>query len=379
MARTKKNVKSAVECNLKGSYTVDFTDDLFAEDNPLLADTLQRLSGEKPPRMMLVADANVVQRTPNLGTRIGRYLQTHGIELAGASAVLGGGEKIKYDNFASFQKVLAAALDAKIGCRGVILAIGGGTVLDVAGAVAAQLRGGVRLVRVPTTPAAMVDAAYAGYAALDYLSVKDAVRVPCQPDAVFVDTSFAATVLDGVWRGGAGELMRIAAVTDAAFARSVAAAAPALRERDMEVFSGLAREAVALRKRTGNVDFALWSALRLEAMSGYKLPHGYAVPIGICIDCAYAVERGLMSSDDQALVCVALAKMGALDGLSHSRHLMGQIDSILCGLDAWALSAGECAIRLPKQLGESTVETNPDREIYRKVLGEFEQAVPAID
>lgn len=377
MTRTRKNNNSSIEWHLKGSYSVEFADDLFAEDNPLLSDTLRRLSGEQTPRILLVADTNVVQRTDNLGTRIGRYLQAHGIELAGASSVLGGGEKIKCDNFASFQKVLAAAIDAKIGCRGTILAIGGGTVLDVAGYVAAQLRGGARIVRVPTTPAAMIDAAYASYAALNYLSVKDALRVPCHPDAVFVDTSFAATVLDGVWRGGVGELMRIAAVTDADFARSVAAAAPALRDRDMEIFSELVREAVALRKRVGNVDFALWSSLRLEAMSGYKLPHGYAVPIGICIDCAYAVERGLMSSDEQALVCVALSKMGALDGLSHSHHLMGQIDSILCGLDAWALSSGDCAISLPKGLGKSTKEKAPDRELYRKVLAEFEQAVPA--
>ena len=31
------------------------------------------------------------------------------------------------------------------------------------------------------------------------------------------------------------------------------------------------------RAKMGGTSLALWAALRLESMSGYKLPHGYAV------------------------------------------------------------------------------------------------------
>ena len=106
---------------------------------------------------------------------------------------------------------VSAALDAKIGADDVLMAIGGGSVLDVAGYAAAQVRGGVKLVRVPTTPAAMVDAAFAHYAAVDFREIKDALRIQCEPDAVIVDRSYAKTVLDGVWRGGLGEIVRFAA------------------------------------------------------------------------------------------------------------------------------------------------------------------------
>ena len=186
------------------SYPVEFTEDAFGE-SAVLADTLRKVTGSDEPKVLIIADMNVVQRTEGLGSKIGRYVQEHKIRLAGSPVVIGGGEKIKADNLQSALKIVSEMLSAKIGRNDVVLAIGGGTILDVAGYAAAQVRGGVKLVRMPTTPAAMMDAAYAEYAAVDSATVKDALRVPSVPAAVVIDTSFAASVLDGVWRGGISE------------------------------------------------------------------------------------------------------------------------------------------------------------------------------
>lgn len=139
----------------------------------------------------------------------------------------------------------------------------------------------------------------------------------------------------------------------------------------MEVLSEIVRASVECRVKKGSSGFGLWSAHRLEAMSGYKLPHGYAVPIGICIDCAYAVEKKLMKEDDQEFICRVLADCGALDGLSHSHHLLTQPESILFGLDAWRLSTGSEAILVPAGIGKAKVEESPDREAFKKVIKEF--------
>jgi 3-dehydroquinate synthase len=267
--------------------------------------------------------------------------------------------------------LVSAMVDSKIGANDVVIALGGGAVLDVAGYVASQVRGGVKLVRVPTTPAAMVDAAFAEMAAVDHQSVKDAVRVPCVPDGIVIDAAFAATVLDGVWRGGLGEIVRHAAVKDSSLMKKFIKVVQKLKDRDMSAFKEILSAAVESRVKKGASEFALWSANRLESMSGYKLPHGYAVPIGICIDCAYAVEKKLMKESDQELVCRALADCGALDGLVHSHHLLSQADNILYGLDAWRLSKGAAAIVLPAALGKSVVDENPDRESLKKVIKEF--------
>lgn len=369
----KAREKSALEtgCENKKSYTVDFIDDMFNDENAAFSDILRSLSKSETPTVLLVADQNVVQKTQSLGTRIGRYFQKYGVKMASAPVVLSGGEKNKSDNFQSVMTLVSAMVDSKIGANDVVIALGGGAVLDVAGYVASQVRGGVKLVRVPTTPAAMVDAAFAEMAAVDHQSVKDAVRVPCVPDGIVIDAAFAATVLDGVWRGGLGEIVRHAAVKDSSLMKKFIKVVQKLKDRDMSAFKEILSAAVESRVKKGATEFALWSANRLESMSGYKLPHGYAVPIGICIDCAYAVEKKLMKESDQELVCRALADCGALDGLVHSHHLLSQADNILYGLDAWRLSKGAASIVLPAALGKSAVDENPDKEVLKKVIKEF--------
>lgn len=352
------------------NYPVEFVEDAFGESSPL-AKLLETVTGSDEPRVMLIADANVVQRTDGLGSLIGRYVNANGIHLAGNPIVLSGGEKIKADNFQSAIKVMNAVLDAKLGVEDCILALGGGSLLDIAGYAAAQVRGGVRLVRMPTTPAAMIDAAFSEYAAINSINVKDALRIPCVPAAVVIDTSFAKTVLDGVWRGGFSEAVRIAAVSDAPFMRKLAKLATDYRDRKRDALLEIVNGAFKVRCKKGVTDFAHWAAMRLESMSGYKLPHGYAVAIGICIDSAYAVERGVMKASDRELVCGALLECGALDGLSHSKHILSQPENVLFGLDAWKLSSGSESIVIPSGIGKSEEETSPDRELFSKVLKEF--------
>lgn len=374
MARAKKIEGLSVSWERRGAYPIRFAEDAFAEDNETVVSTLRAVTGVENPRVLLVADGNVVQRTNGLGTRIGKYVQSHGLQLAAPPIVLGGGEKIKSDNMKSVTDVLNSVIDAKVGATDVMLVLGGGSLLDVAGYAAAQVRGGLRLVRMPTTVASMMDAALATDAAIDSPNVKDALRVPCQPAAVIIDPKFATTVLDGVWRGGVGEAVRFAAVHDGALMKKLAKSAEQIKNRDYATMCEIVRAVVESRVKKGSDGFALWSAGRLEAMSGYKLPHGYAVPIGICIDCAYAVAKGYLKDADQELVCRTLADCGSLDGLVHSRHLLSQPDSILFGLDAWRLASGAEALVLPSGIGKSTVDEAPDREALKKVIKEFLQA-----
>ena len=349
------------------SYPIEFTEDAFGE-SAVLADTLRTVTGSDEPKVLIVADMNVVQRAEGLGSKIGRYVQEHGIRLAGSPVVIGGGEKIKADNLQSALKIVSEMLSAKIGRNDVVLAIGGGTILDVAGYAAAQVRGGVKLVRMPTTPAAMMDAAYAEYAAVDSATVKDALRVPSIPAAVVIDTGFAASVLDGVWRGGIGEAVRLAVASDSALLKKIESQAETYRGRDMSALGEIVKAVHAVRAKKGGTPFAQWSAFRLESLSGYKLPHGYAVSIGVCIDLGYAVEKGLLKPADRDRVVTLLGSCGALDGLAHSGHLLNQTENLLCGLDAWALSSGSPAIAIPRGIGKSGEESEPDRGVYGAVL-----------
>jgi len=349
------------------SYPVEFVEDAFGS-SPVLAETLKKVTESESPNMLIVADMNVVQRTEGLGSKIGHYVQEHGLRLAGSPVVIAGGEKVKADNLQSALTVVSALLAAKLGRGDVVLALGGGTILDVAGYAASQVRGGVKIVRLPTTPAAMMGAAYADYAAVDSATVKDALRVPSVPAAVLVDLDFAGSVLDGVWRGGIGEAVRLGLAADASLVKRVARLAGAYRERDAAALEEIVRAVHAVWAKKGGTMFGQWAAARLEAMSGYKLPHGYAVSMGLCIDLGYADVRGYLKPGDRELAIGALTSCGALDGMAHSAHLLSQADSLLLGLDAWALSAGSSDLTVLSGIGKTKVESAPDREVFRAVI-----------
>jgi len=296
-------------------YPVEFIDGVFG-DSAVLADLVQ---GHK---VLLVADNNVVQHVEGLGKRIGAYVRAHGIELAGAPVVMAGGERIKNDNLQSAARVVAAASEAGLGLDDFILALGGGTLLDVAGWAAAQFAGGVRLVRVPTTPAAAMGAAYADSAALDLPAAKDVFRVPSAPAAVLVDLSFSESVLDGVWRAGFGEAVRLAADRDPKSLPKLAALAEAYQRRDRSALDEVVARTVALRQKKGGTDLGLRTAAELEPKSEWKLPHGYAVAIGVLVELYLGVKDGsreetLLSSCRDILACA-----GVLDGARHSKHIL---------------------------------------------------------
>ena len=349
------------------SYPVEFAEDAFGESS-VLADVLKKVTGSDEPKVLIVADMNVVQRTEGLGAKIGRYVQAHGIRLAGSPVVVSGGEKAKADNLQSALKVISAVLEAKLGRNDVVLALGGGSILDVAGYAAAQARGGVKVVRLPTTPASMMDAAFADYAAIDSTSVKDALRVPSVPAAVVIDVGFAKTVLDGVWRGGIGEAVRHAVAADATLLKKIVKLAPAYRNRDSAALSEIVEAVCASRQKKGPTSFGLWSAFRLQSLSGYKLPHGYAVAIGLCIDLGYSSEKGFLKDDVRAEIVRLLGDCGALDGLSHSSHLLGQADSLLLGLDAWRLSSADATVPVCRGIGKVGDESDLDLDGFRKVF-----------
>ena len=296
-------------------YPVEFVDGVFGE-SPVLAGIVQ------DRKVLLVADNNVVQHVSGLGMRIGAYVHAHGITLAGTPIVMAGGERIKTDNLQSAMRVVTAALESELGPEDFILALGGGALLDVAGWAAAQVRGGVRLIRVPTTPAAMMDAAFADTAALGTPTVKDALRVPSVPAAVLVDLSFAKTVLDGVWRAGLGEAVRLAADRDPKFLPKLVAHAEAYCRRDPAVLAEIVKRTVEVRQKKGGTELGLATAAALQPKSDWKLPHGYAVAIGILVDLYEGVQAGTRDVKLLEVCKEILGKGGALDGARHSKHIL---------------------------------------------------------
>ena len=299
-------------------YRAEVVKGVFGESDAL-AETLAETLGEGG-RVLLAADTNVVSHTNGLGAMIGRYVTAHDIKLTGRPVVVQGGEKAKHEDLANVFAIVDAGVKAHLGAGDCILALGGGTMFDLAGWAAAQL-GGVKVVRMPTTPAAMTGAAFSDNAAIDRCGHKDAVKVESLPAAVLVDVDFLGTVLEGVWRAGVGEIACLAAQDDK-FRAEFVDFAPRYARRDYDAFAKMVARVIELRQSRRDERIAEPIAARLEEMSLFRLPHGYAIPLALLIEMGARTAKGEMSAEAAKEIRAALETCGSLEGLYHSYHLL---------------------------------------------------------
>lgn len=359
-----------IDWKKSGSTRVEETDDVFGEGNAALAEALRRVSGSDNPRVMLVADANVVSRTESLGSRIGRYVKEHGIELAAAPVVISCGEKAKFEDFFSYRRVVMAAVQARLAKDDVLLALGGGSLFDVAGFAASQIRGGLKYVKIPTTISAMVDGAYAQTAFFNFGSAKDSFGAFAPADEVIVDARFADTVMDGVWRAGFAEIMRIGAARDAKLLKAAVKSIPEIRERAPGVAASLIAPALKTRLKKGPVSVGLWCAHKLQPMSSYKLPHGYSVAIGTAMAARYSAMRGLIDSDKAEEIVSAFREIGSLDSVEHSQHVIAHAQKVADGIRIWRL-ANPGPIEWFSDIGKTVMEDDVDIDLAAAAVHSF--------
>ena len=98
--------------------------------------------------------------------------------------------------------------DAGLGRSDALVALGGGVIGDLAGFAAATFLRGLRLVQVPTTLLAMVDAAVGGKVAVDFREGKNYLGTFYQPELVVEDLDTLATLAPREVRNGWAEMVK---------------------------------------------------------------------------------------------------------------------------------------------------------------------------
>ncbi|MDQ6611449.1 MAG: 3-dehydroquinate synthase, partial [Gemmatimonadota bacterium] len=109
-----------------------------------------------------------------------------------------------------------------------VVAVGGGVVCDLAGFVAATFMRGVRVVQVPTTLLAMVDASVGGKTGVDTAAGKNLVGAFHNPSAVLIDPDVLQTLPLAVFRSGIAEMIKHGVLASASYFDSLVSALPEL-------------------------------------------------------------------------------------------------------------------------------------------------------
>ncbi|MHB1064292.1 MAG: 3-dehydroquinate synthase [Georgenia sp.] len=209
--------------------------------------------------------------------------------------------------------VVAAAWDLlgaeRFGREDVVVALGGGATTDVAGFIAASWLRGVRLVNLPTTLLAMVDAAVGGKTGINTAAGKNLVGAFYPPAGVICDLAVLRTLPGADLRAGLAEVVKCGFIADPKILRLVEAdgGAGALDPRSA-VLRELVERAVAVKARVVGEDlretgpreilnYGHTFAHAIERTEDYRWRHGDAVAVGMVFAAELAHAAGILDAD----------------------------------------------------------------------------------
>ncbi len=164
----------------------------------------------------------------------------------------------------------------------VLVNLGGGSVCDLGGFVAAGYKRGIRHIHVPTTLLGMVDAAIGGKTAVDFGGVKNSIGHFYPAALTVLETAFLDTLPQEEMVNGEMEMVKTAAVTDPTLFHQMLSASNLPLSTIKEVARMKAR-VVKTDPYDNNIrkilNFGHTFGHAIELYSG--LPHGIAVGIGM--------------------------------------------------------------------------------------------------
>ena len=236
------------------------------------------------------------------------------------TCVLPGGEEQK--TLGNVALVIDALVAARLNRDGLVLALGGGVIGDVAGFAAASYQRGIAIVQLPTTLLAMVDSSVGGKTGVNHPGGKNLIGAFHQPTAVIADTETLSTLPDRHLRAGLTEIVKAALVADAGFFAWLETHVPSLLRRDPATLEEAIRRACAIKAaivvederehgRRALLNLGHTFGHAIEAGAGYgNVLHGEAVAAGLVLAAELSARTGRLPGADARRVRELLSSAG---------------------------------------------------------------------
>ncbi len=295
---------------------------------------LEKLIGEK--RAVIITDSNVRKYHEN------KFPKAPVVEI-------GQGEEIK--TLETLEQIYEKMLELELDRASVVIGIGGGIVCDIAGFVASTYCRGMKLILVPTTLLAQVDAGIGGKNGVNFKGYKNIIGTFRQPEVVLVDTNLLETLNMEEMKSGYAEIVKHAAIADEKAFENL--------ENCDDLFSISNLKDIVPKCAAIKVNVVIADehehGERMKLNFGHtighavekilKIPHGQAVAIGMVAEGKIAVQRGLLDEKGlsrlenllEKIGLVTKAKMNAKKVVDAIRHDKKRRDDslkmpLLCGI-----------------------------------------------
>ncbi|MGA2625277.1 MAG: 3-dehydroquinate synthase [Bacteroidota bacterium] len=320
-------------------------------------------------RYFAITDSNVKRF---YGTKFARLMKRTGVDCPLLSVPAGEKSKSRATKGQLEDKLLSLGAVRS----SVIIALGGGMVGDLAGFVASTLLRGIRYVHIPTTLLAQVDSSIGGKVAVNHPLGKNLLGAFCQPKRVCIDISTLGTLPDREFVNGMAEVIKFAAILDRDLFSYLEVHSEKILTRDTKALIKVITRCCELKRNVVEIDEKETSYRRilnfghtighaLESLSGYRLPHGMAVAIGMAAEARISVARGLLTAG-------AVAR---LENLLHAYRLPTKIPSStditeLCEATRTDKKArdGRVHYTLLQRIGKARTDMRLSHDAVRRIL-----------
>ena len=293
-----------------------------------------------------------------------------------ATCVLPGGESQK--TLGNVAVIIDALVAARLNRDGMVLALGGGVIGDIAGFAAASYQRGIAIVQLPTTLLAQVDSSVGGKTGVNHPGGKNLIGAFHQPHAVLADTDTLTTLPERQLRAGLTEVVKAALIADATFfawleqnlgrlmAKDAAALAEAIR-RACAIKAAIVAEDEREQGRRALLNLGHTFGHAIEAGAGFgAVLHGEAVAAGLVLAAELSARIGRLAGAHVRRVRELLAAAGLpVDpprlGAARMLELMAMDKKV---------KAGAIRLVLLDDIGRAVVADDYPREALEALLEE---------
>lgn len=222
-----------------------------------------------------------------------------------------------YKSLETLQKLWWRFLNAGLGRKSTVIALGGGVIGDLAGFAAATFMRGVPWVNIPTTLLSMVDASLGGKTGIDLPEGKNLVGAFHPPRLVLVNPFLLYTLPEVELQSGLAEVVKHGIIGDVRLFKMCGEGL----EKAKSSLSEIVRRGMAVKVRVIESDpyeKGARAALNLghtvghavESVSGFAVRHGEAVAIGMVAEARLAERMGIAADGLSARIAGVLSGLG---------------------------------------------------------------------
>ncbi|RKY39531.1 MAG: 3-dehydroquinate synthase [Candidatus Omnitrophota bacterium] len=285
----------------------------------------------------------------------------------------------RYKNYVQLRRIYTALIKRKFERDSAIIALGGGTIGDLAGFAAATFMRGIAYIQIPTSLLAQVDSAIGGKTGIDFQGIKNVIGSFYQPKLVYADISLLSTLPQTEIFNALAEVIKYGVIKDESFFSYLEENIEKILKLDPscleEIVSRCARIKAEVVERDEKDRQGIRAILNyghslghcFEAISNFRIRHGEAVGLGMLYISKVAQRMGLLEESALRRQEKLLQRAHLPTSLDKRYNHPERIISIL-EMDK-KRQGGRMRFVLPIRIGEVVIKEDVPEELIREVLG----------